>query len=108
MNHPDRNHPKKPHHSVYSALIPIMMGLLASPSPAVDMEVPILPVGPHRAHYREELLEVQKRQDAVEKLANTYHLPLVHYQKAFDDACQKAPAECWSWDGCIPPMRAMD
>jgi lysophospholipase L1-like esterase len=62
----------------------------------------LLPVGSHKANYAKELVEVKKRQDVVARLAAKYHLPLVRYQKAFDDACLKAPAEHWSWDGVHP------
>ena len=62
----------------------------------------LLPVGKHKDKYAAELAEVQKRQEVVARLAAKYSLPLVPYQKAFDDACQKAPAEHWSWDGVHP------
>jgi phospholipase/lecithinase/hemolysin len=35
-------------------------------------------------------------------LAKKYHLPLIHYQKAFDAACKRASADHWSWDGIHP------
>ena len=46
--------------------------------------------------------ELQKRRAIVEKLAAKYHAPVVHFQKVFDDACQRAPAEYWIWDGVHP------
>jgi lysophospholipase L1-like esterase len=52
--------------------------------------------------YRTERIAMKKYQDVVAKLADKYHLPEVLLQKAFDDACQKAPAEHWSWDGIHP------
>jgi lysophospholipase L1-like esterase len=62
----------------------------------------LLPVGKHKDAYAAELAEVQKRQQVVARLAEKYHLPLIHYQKAFDAACLKAPPEHWSWDGVHP------
>jgi lysophospholipase L1-like esterase len=50
----------------------------------------------------ERLAELQKRQAAVARLAARYHAALVHYQKAFDDACRRAPADYWIWDGIHP------
>jgi len=35
-------------------------------------------------------------------LADKYHAALVHYQKAFDEAIQRAPADYWIWDGIHP------
>ena len=62
----------------------------------------LLPVGNHKAHYAAELDELKKRQAVVAMLAGKYHLPLVRYQEAFDEACRKAPPEFWSWDGVHP------
>ena len=46
--------------------------------------------------------ELQKRQAVVAKLAAKYHAPVVHFQKVFDDACQRAPANYWIWDSVHP------
>lgn len=62
----------------------------------------LLPVGKYQQNYAQELAELKKRQDAVNRLGAKYHLPVVHYQQAFDDAVKKAPAEYWSWDGIHP------
>ncbi len=62
----------------------------------------LLPVGRHKATYASELAEVNKRQQAAARLAAKYHLPVIQYQDAFDKACEKAPAEHWSWDGVHP------
>jgi lysophospholipase L1-like esterase len=62
----------------------------------------LLPVGKHVANYTEELAELKKRQASVNKLAAKYHLPVVHYQQAFDDAQSHAPAAYWCWDGIHP------
>jgi lysophospholipase L1-like esterase len=62
----------------------------------------LLPVGKHKDVYSAELAEVKKRQEAVARLAEKYHLPLIKYQAAFDDACTRARADHWSWDGVHP------
>lgn len=46
--------------------------------------------------------EVQKRGQAVARLARKHQLPLVRFQKVFDEACQRAPAAYWMWDGIHP------
>jgi lysophospholipase L1-like esterase len=38
----------------------------------------------------------------VETLANKYNAPVVHFQKVFDDAIQRAPIAHWIWDGVHP------
>jgi len=62
----------------------------------------LLPVGKYKANYLAVLAEVKKRQAIVARLAGKYHLPLIRYQQAFDNACHRAPAEHWSWDGVHP------
>jgi len=62
----------------------------------------LLPVGKHKDNYAAEMVKLSEKQAIVAKLAAKYHLPLVSYQKAFDEACQKAPADHWSWDGVHP------
>ncbi len=49
--------------------------------------------------YQPQLLE---RQQIVGRLAARYHAPLVRFQRAFEDALQRAPAEYWIWDGVHP------
>jgi lysophospholipase L1-like esterase len=62
----------------------------------------VLPVGKYSDNYEAKRAQLKPRQDAVEKLARKYHLALVKYQDAFDEACRRAPAEHWSWDGIHP------
>ena len=61
-----------------------------------------LPVGKRKEGYEAWKAGIEKRQAIVAKLAEKHHAALVHFQKAFDDACQKAPAEHWIWDGVHP------
>ncbi|HRI22310.1 MAG TPA: SGNH/GDSL hydrolase family protein [Panacibacter sp.] len=65
----------------------------------------ILPVGRVKDNWNAWSAEIQKRQDAVKKISlefNTMHVPL---QEDFNNACKKAPAGYWIWDG-IHPMPA--
>jgi DNA-binding beta-propeller fold protein YncE len=77
--------------------------IAALPSIKIVLGEPfILPVGKHEKDYAAQLAEVKKRQAVVAKLASKYHLSLIHYQAIFDEACRKAPADHWSWDGIHP------
>jgi lysophospholipase L1-like esterase len=49
--------------------------------------------------YRKEL---ETRQAVVTKLAAKYHVADVKFQKVFDDATSRAPADYWIWDGVHP------
>lgn len=46
--------------------------------------------------------DVRKRQAIVAKLAEKHHAALVKFQKVFEDACLRAPAEYWIWDAVHP------
>ena len=45
---------------------------------------------------------MKKRQQIVAQLAAKYHAAFVRFQKVFDDAVKRAPAEYWIWDGIHP------
>ena len=62
----------------------------------------LLPSGGYKADYETKRAELAKRQAVARKLAAKYNLPLVEYQRAFDEAMKLAPAEHWSWDGVHP------
>jgi lysophospholipase L1-like esterase len=62
----------------------------------------LLPVGMYAADYAERRAAVAQRAAVVAKLAAKYKLPEVMYQAAFDEACKRAPASVWSWDGVHP------
>jgi lysophospholipase L1-like esterase len=93
--------PVEVYEKVYDRLL--AQTIAALPNTKIVLGEPfLLPVGKHKAPYAAELAEVQKRQQVVARLAAKYHLPLILYQQAFDDACKRAPAEHWSWDGVHP------
>jgi lysophospholipase L1-like esterase len=62
----------------------------------------LLPVGKQKAEYATTIVEMRKREAIVEKLGAKYRLPVVHFERAFEAALAKAPAEHWSWDGVHP------
>jgi lysophospholipase L1-like esterase len=61
-----------------------------------------LPVGPKKAVWEKYRADLAVRQAIVAKLGEKYHVPVVHFQKMFDDAVQRAPADYWIWDGVHP------
>ena len=46
--------------------------------------------------------DVRQRQAIVAKLAAKHGAALVRLQRVFDEACKRAPAEYWVWDGIHP------
>lgn len=61
-----------------------------------------LPVGRRKEGWETWNAGIKQRQQIVAKLAAKHGAALVRFQKAFDDACQRAPAEYWIWDGVHP------
>ncbi len=61
-----------------------------------------LPVGGVKDRWEAWFAGIKKRQEIVAKLAKKHHAALVRFQKVFDDACKRAPAEYWIWDGIHP------
>lgn len=77
--------------------------LAALPNTHIVLGEPfLLPVGKFKDNYAANLAEVKKRQDVVARLAAKYKLPLIRYQAAYNEACKRAPADHWSWDGVHP------
>lgn len=62
----------------------------------------ILPGPVTKARRKEWEAAVKKIQQIVANLGVKHKLPVVHFQKVFDDACQRAPAEYWLFDGVHP------
>ena len=58
--------------------------------------------GKHRDGPPEWWEDVKARQRIVARLAEKYQAALVHYQRVFDAAAKRAPAEYWIWDGIHP------
>ena len=62
----------------------------------------MLAVGEKAAAQSERRENVKQRQAIVAKLAEKHHAALVHFQRVFDEACNRAPADHWIWDGVHP------
>jgi len=61
-----------------------------------------LPVGSRKAGWEAWNAGLAKRRDIVARLAAKYGAALVKFQRAFDEGCQRAPADHWIWDGVHP------
>ena len=48
---------------------------------------------------------IRKRQEIVARLAQKHRAALVHFQRIFDDATKRAPADYWVWDNVHPTYR---
>lgn len=62
----------------------------------------MLPAGPKAAEQVARRANVRQRAAIVARLAGKHHAIFVPFQKAFDDACRRAPAGHWIWDGVHP------
>lgn len=49
--------------------------------------------------------DIRKRQEIVARLAEKHGAALVHFQRVFDDAAKRAPADYWVWDYVHPTYR---
>jgi len=61
-----------------------------------------LPVGGKKDVWEKYRADLAARQAIVARLGEKYHAPIVHFQKMFEDATQRAPADYWIWDGIHP------
>ena len=61
-----------------------------------------LPVGKYQSDWERHRANFTERQAIVARLGEKYHAPVVHFQKTFDDAVRRAPADYWIWDGVHP------
>lgn len=61
-----------------------------------------LPVGGKKNPWEKYRAQIAERVAIVNQLGAKYHAPVVHFQKLFEDATQRAPADYWIWDGIHP------
>lgn len=61
-----------------------------------------LPKPGNREDYDKWLARIKVRQEIVARLAKKHGAAIARYQKVFEDACKRAPAEHWIWDGVHP------
>ena len=48
---------------------------------------------------------IRKRQEIVARLAQKHGAAIVHFQRVFDEAAKRAPADYWIWDSGHPTYR---
>ena len=101
INDQGRGVPIDQYESHYDALL--TAALAANPNLRLVLCEPFtLPVGKRLANYEEWSAGVRARQNVVARLAAKHSAALVRFQKVFDDACERAPASHWIWDGVHP------
>ena len=64
----------------------------------------ILPVDHVKENWEAYHADIAKRQSIVRKLVTQYDAVFVGLQQVFDNACNKASAEYWIWDGVHPTV----
>ena len=64
----------------------------------------ILKVGNVAENWEKYHNDIIQRQKVVHELSERYDCVFVSFQKVFDDACKKAPASYWTWDGIHPTV----
>ena len=64
----------------------------------------ILPVGRVKENWDTYHSDIVQRQAVVRKLASKYNAVFVAFQEVFDQACEKASADYWIWDGVHPTV----
>lgn len=101
VNDQGRNVPLDQYEQVYDKLIADVKA--ANPNVKLVLCEPFgLPVGGKKGNWETWNDGLRKRQAIVAKLAEKHKAALVLFQKAFDDAVMRAPAEYWIWDGVHP------
>jgi lysophospholipase L1-like esterase len=61
-----------------------------------------LPVSGKTNYWANYHIQLLMRDAIVNKLGEKYHAPVVHFQKMFEEATNRAPADHWIWDGIHP------
>jgi len=64
----------------------------------------ILKVGQVKEHWEAYQADVALRQTVVRKLALEFDAVFVSFQEVLNNACKKAPADYWIWDGIHPTV----
>ncbi len=64
----------------------------------------ILPVGRVKDNWEEWHSDIIKRQEVAKRLAKKFDAVFVELQSVFNNACKKAPADYWIWDGIHPTV----
>ncbi len=61
-----------------------------------------LPAGERKNTWEDHRAQIAARDAIVNRLGEKYHAPVVHFQKMFEGATNRAPADYWIWDGVHP------
>jgi lysophospholipase L1-like esterase len=64
----------------------------------------ILNVGKVADNWKKYHEDVVQRQTIVRELSKKYQAVFISFQEVFNEACKKAPAEYWIWDGIHPTV----
>lgn len=64
----------------------------------------ILRVGRVKDNFEQYQTEIQKRQEVIKRIAKLYNALVVDFQQVMDNACKRAPADYWMWDGIHPTV----
>lgn len=64
----------------------------------------ILPVGRVKENWDAYHADIVQRQAVVRKLATKYNAVFVGFQEVFNNACKRAAADYWIWDGVHPTV----
>jgi len=76
---------------------------LANPETKLVLCEPFgLPVGKRKEDSETWFAGIKKRQEIVTRLARKHGAALVRFQRVFDEATKRAPADYWIWDGVHP------
>lgn len=101
VNDDGRNVPMAEYEAGYDKLLTETKA--AFPSVKLVLGEPfLLPVGKKKENWEAAKASIEQRQAIVAQLAAKHGAALVKYQQAFDDACKRAPADYWIWDGVHP------
>lgn len=101
VNDQSRNVPLDQYEQVYDKLIADVKA--ANPNVKLVLCEPFgLPVGNRKATWNTWADGLKQRQAVVAKLAQKHNAALVLFQKAFDEAVLRGPAEYWIWDAVHP------
>lgn len=87
--------------TVYDMLLPQVKA--ARPDIKIVLMEPFVLPGPATKENWEYFdTQTELRRQAIRRLAKKYDLPTIPLQEIFDEACKRAPAECWTGDGVHP------
>ncbi len=104
VNDQGRNIPLDEYERVYDKLITDARA--ANPNLKLVLCEPFgLPVDRKKGSWDAYNTAMAKRREIVARLATRHGAALVKFQRVFDEACRRAPAEYWIWDGVHPTCR---